>query len=414
MGNKKETYDLCIIGGGAAGFFCSCILLELMPNASVIMLEQSNEVLQKVKISGGGRCNVTNVIADKNTFSEQYPRGQKLMRQFLYALSNEDIVAWFETRGVAIKTESDGRMFPISDDSKSIIDCLKAASLEKGLELKKQFKVDSILTENDLIICSSKETNIKAKNVLIATGGVQNGQMPMFLPILKSDWVQTVPSLFTFKVQGFSMVELAGTSFPNAQVSAVFEGEKFNNAGPMLVTHWGFSGPAILKLSAKIAFEAAACAYKFGFQVNFIGSDINECNISLRLFAENESKALIKNRVPFDLSKRFWEFILQKSGVSEDKKWAELSKIERNSICKNLCAMQFTSNGKSLFKEEFVSAGGVDVKCINPKTMEYKTLQNVYFAGEILNVDGYTGGFNFQNAWSSAYVAAKAIAQKLC
>ena len=412
--NSDNIFDLCIVGGGASGFFAAATLIHKMPNAKIIILEQSTAVLQKVKISGGGRCNVTNSITEPSEFALQYPRGTKQMRQQLYGLSNLDVVEFFETRNVRMKTEADGRIFPMSDNSQSIIDCLMGATLDKGVQLKLRTKLLSVSKDEETYSCLTDEGEILAKHVLLATGGVQNGKMPKHLPNDAKDWIETVPSLFTFKVADFSLVEMAGISFPNAKVEALFSGKTYGSEGPLLITHWGFSGPCILKLSSKLAFDAHAFNYHFPFRINYLGMEASAVDAMLLELVAKDGKSQVKNKHSFDLSKRFWAYVIEVSGIKPEDRWSDINKNQRKELLQNLTAMPFSAAGKSMFKEEFVAAGGIDLKVLKAKSYEHKQWDNIYFSGEILNVDGFTGGFNFQNAWCSGYAVAMDIAKKLC
>jgi predicted Rossmann fold flavoprotein len=410
----ENKVDLCIIGGGASGFFAAATLIEKMPDANIVILEQGKSVLQKVKISGGGRCNVTNAVEDKNEFAKHYPRGAKAMRQRLYDLSNTDIVRWFEDRNVPMKAEADGRMFPVSNSSQSIIDCLHHATIRKGVELLTSCKVMKIEKLEGQFVCSTTMGDIVSKHVLVASGGVQSGSLPSFIPVKPSEWITTVPSLFTFKVNPFDLVDYAGVSFENATIDVQFGKQKYTSSGPLLITHWGFSGPSVLKLSSKLAFDANDSDYNFSFTINFINAKLDETDAALLKLVAEQGKALVKNKYGFDVSKRFWQYIIQISGVKPEERWSDINKQVRKNIARNLTQMPFQANGKSMFKEEFVAAGGIDLKALKAKSYEHKEIDNLYFSGEILNVDGFTGGFNFQNAWCSGFAVANDIEKKLC
>ena len=336
------------------------------------------------------------------------------MKQRLYDLSNADIVKWFEDRNVPIKAEADGRMFPVSNSSQSIIDCLHHATIRKGVQLETGCKVLSVKKqENDFEITTSSGL-IFAENVLVASGGVQNGVLPSFIPIPNSEWVNTVPSLFTFKVDSFDLVDFAGISFETATMNVRFGKQKYTSTGPLLITHWGFSGPCVLKLSSMLAFDAHGSGYNFPFEINFIQKSIEEADAMLLDLVAKQGKSQVKNRHEFDVSKRFWQYVITKSGVKPEERWSDINKTVRRNIALNLTQMPFKANGKSMFKEEFVAAGGVDLKAIKPKSYEHKIISNLYFSGEILNIDGFTGGFNFQNAWCSGFAVATDICKKLC
>ena len=403
-------YDLLIIGGGAAGFFTAAQVLENVSGCKILMLEKGKKYLAKVKVSGGGRCNVTNVIDDKNEFSKSYPRGEKWLKQSLYSWSNQDMVNYCETNGLPLKTEADGRIFPVSNNSQDVIDLLVSKTIDKGMEIRFSESLMSYEKEGDGFLIKTNQNEYRSKFLLVATGGQNKPNLPPYLSIPMDDWQQTTPSLFTFHVKEHLLHELSGLSVENAEVKV---NKNLKSNGPLLITHWGFSGPAVLKLSALGAFELANQNYNFNIEVNWLSESYEECQKQLIYTANNHGKKLIYNAFPYDLPKRLLLFLIKRSGINEDKKWSELSKKDRNKLVNELVQACYVVSGKSMFKDEFVSAGGVKLNALKAKTLEHKTTDGLYFAGEIVNVDGITGGFNFQNAWSGAYLVANDIVKKL-
>lgn len=403
-------YDLVIVGGGAAGFFAAAQVLEKFSDCKILMLEKSKKYLAKVKVSGGGRCNVTNVIEDKNDFSKSYPRGEKWLKQSLYSWSNQDMVNYCETNGLTLKTEADGRIFPVSNNSQDVIDLLVSKTIEKGMEIRFSESLKSYGKSDEGFVINTNHNEYKSKFLLVATGGQNKPDLPSYLGISKEDWQATTPSLFTFHVKEHLLHELSGLSVENAEVKV---NKSLKSNGPLLITHWGYSGPAVLKLSALGAFELASQNYSFNIEVNWLSESYEACQKQLISTADSQGKKLIYNAFPYDLPKRLLLFLIKRSGISEDKKWSELSKKERNKLVNELVQGIYTVSGKSLFKDEFVSAGGVKLNALKAKSLEHKSTDGLYFAGEIVNVDGITGGFNFQNAWSGAYLVANDIVKKL-
>lgn len=400
-----KQYDILIIGGGAAGFFSAINIAEKNRNLKIALLERGKETLTKVRISGGGRCNVTHNCFEVSELVKYYPRGEKELRSPFSVFSPKDTVAWFEKHNVKLKTEDDNRMFPITDSSQTIIDCF--------LENAKKLKIDVLTSQSVQSVFKSENTwkvetqnyNYSCENLIFATGS--NPKMWELLSGLGHTIISPVPSLFTFNIKDIRIKNLMGLS---CQASVKINQSKLQESGALLITHWGLSGPAILKLSAWGARELFDRSYQFSISVNWLDYfSFEECSEELKKIKMSDSKKLIRNRKAFDIPTRLWENLVIASEISEDLKWADLSKKQLNNLANQLTNCQFQVNGKSTFKEEFVTAGGIDLKEINFKTMESKLHKNLYFAGEILNIDALTGGFNFQNAWSGGYVIAQSI-----
>ena len=404
--NKKK---LVVIGGGAAGFFCAVNAVRLNPLLEVIILERSNKLLGKVRISGGGRCNVTHACYSIAEMIKKYPRGSSFLKKAFHHFFTADTIAWFEERGVKLKTEPDGRMFPVTDSSQTIIDCLMKEANRYGVKILMNREVVNLATMNGKwsVFLKTQEV-MEADFICIASGGYPR-------PI-QYDWVlntghnieEPVPSLFTFNMPGNDITALMGVSVENVMVKII--GTKLTEDGPLLITHWGMSGPAVLKLSAWGARELAKCNWQFTITINWV-PEFNENSLRIKfqkLRFELASKKII-NRNPFALPNRLWEYLLKQSGVKDELRWADLPAAAQNRLIKNLCAGQYAVNGKTTFKEEFVTAGGVELNTIDFNTMQSKKHPGLFFAGEIIDVDGITGGFNFQNAWTTGWIAAKAI-----
>lgn len=405
--------DIIIIGGGAAGFFAAINIAERYPKLKVAILERGKEGLQKVKISGGGRCNVTHAEFIPSELVLNYPRGEKELRGPFHQFMTGDTIEWFEKRGIALKIEDDGRIFPISDSSQTIIDCflneakkykvevlynesvrkIEALSQTELMDFGHCFKIE---TQSDLFYC---------KKLIIATGS--NPKIWNLLEDLGHRIIQPVPSLFTFNIKDGRIKDIPGVVAQNVEVKVM--GTDLFSEGPLLVTHVGMSAPAILKLSAFGAIELAKRDYKFEIEVNFIKKTFENCLNLLKELKQDLAKKTVFNAPQFDLPKRLWQKLVMAANINPQTRWADLNKQQLEDLSAQLTQAVFKVDGKSTFKEEFVTAGGVDLKEINFKTFESKLHKNLYFAGEVLNIDAITGGFNFQNAWTSAYIAAKSI-----
>ncbi|TQI72107.1 hypothetical protein JM79_3062 [Gramella sp. Hel_I_59] len=400
-----EYFDRIIVGGGAAGFFTAINIAANNRSLKVLILERGKEVLNKVRISGGGRCNVTHAEFIPAELVRKYPRGSKELRGPFHKFMTGDTIGWFEDRGVSLKTEDDGRMFPITDSSETIIDCFRKECDNLKIEVRTGESLKNFSSEGDYwkIEVGSKEYS--CEKLMLATGS--NSKIWNLLKSSGHSIVDAVPSLFTFNIEDDRIKDLPGIAL-DAEVE--IPGAKLSSDGPLLITHWGFSGPAILKLSAWGARALNELQYKFSIKVNWIPGE-NELSIleTLKDLKQEHSKQQVYKRSQFDLPKRLWHSLVLASGISQDSKWADLNKQQLSNLGAQLTAAEFAVNGKSTFKEEFVTAGGIDLKEVDFQTFESKLHPNLYFAGEILNIDAITGGFNFQNAWTGGFLAAKAM-----
>jgi hypothetical protein len=399
------NYNTIIIGGGASGFFTAINLAEQTSNHSIAILERGKDVLQKVRISGGGRCNVTHADFEPKSLTQNYPRGEKELLGPFHSFMTGDTVAWFEDRGVPIKMEDDGRMFPVSNSSQSIIDCFLNAVNEYQVDVLTSHNVISI-TKNSQWELQTKTDRFTCDNLVIAAGS--SPKMWEMMSGLDHRVVDAVPSLFTFNLKEKSITELAGVAL---EASVEIPELKLESQGPLLITHWGFSGPAVLKMSAWGARELNASGYKFNVVINWLNYISNEECLSTLFSKRKKSRKIIGNDCPFDLPKRLWKYVTTSINM-EEKKYADCSNLELQNLSTVLTACVFQVDGKSTFKEEFVTAGGVDLKEINFKNFASKKQDDLYLAGELLNIDAITGGFNFQNAWTGGWLIAQAIAGK--
>lgn len=402
-----------VIGGGAAGFFCAVNAARLNPSLEVIILEKSSKLLSKVKVSGGGRCNVTHACFSIADMVKRYPRGANFLKKAFHRFFTHDTIAWFKERGVELKTEEDGRMFPVTDSSQTIIDCLMREANRYGVEIRMMSEVGSLKSEErQFKIELSDLRHLTSDFVCVACGGYPKSSQFEWLRALGHSISEPVPSLFTFNMPGHPITQLMGVSVPEAQVKIA--GAKLEAKGPLLITHWGMSGPVILRLSAWGARELAAGNYRFTAIVNWL-PEYNEN--SLREYIQqlrfDIASQKMGHRNPFNLPQRLWAFLLQQSGIDEEKRWADLPAKEQNKLITHCCAHPFAVQGKTTFKEEFVTAGGIELAGVDANTMQSKLVPGLFFAGEILDVDGITGGFNFQHAWTSGYVAASSMKKEV-
>jgi predicted Rossmann fold flavoprotein len=400
---------LVVVGGGAAGFFCAVNAARLNSGLEVIILEKSNKLLSKVKVSGGGRCNVTHACYSIAEMIKKYPRGSLFLKKAFHYFFTNDTIAWFKERGVVLKTETDGRVFPVTDSSQTIIDCLMKEANKYGVEINFNKEVKGIFKDaGNWNLLMKDDAVISADFICIASGGYPKILQYGWLKQTDHNIEEPVPSLFTFNMPGNTITALMGVAVENAVVKIV--GSKLSESGPLLITHWGMSGPAILKLSAWGARELAICNWQFAILINWI-PDYNENSLRDKIQKVRFELAAQKivNRNPFALPNRLWEYLLLQSGISVDLRWADLPAREQNKLIKNLCAQEHAVKGKTTFKEEFVTAGGIDLSEIDFNTMQSKKHTGLFFAGEIINIDGITGGYNFQNAWTTGWIAAKAI-----
>lgn len=399
--------NIAIIGGGAAGFFAAVTAAERLPAARVVIFERGAGVLQKVKVSGGGRCNVTHACFDASELVRNYPRGSRELLAPFLRFGPRETVQWFERRGVRLKTEADGRMFPVSDNSQTIVDCLWQAARDAGVVVRTGARVERLERAGEQWrIHLTRQPPELAERVLVASGS--NETVWAMLAQLGHGIVPPVPSLFTFNAKDGRLRDLAGVSVPLAAVQ--IEGARLNAAGPLLITHWGFSGPAILRLSAWGARELNRLNYHFSIKINWLGETSGrDIFAELNRFKSENAKKLVAVHAQFGLRQRLWERLAAAAGISAALRWGDAGKTTLQALAAQLTAGIFAVNGKSTFKEEFVTAGGVDLREVNFKTFESKLFPGLFFAGEVLDIDAITGGFNFQAAWTGGWVAGNAM-----
>lgn len=399
--------QIIIIGGGAAGFFCAANLDE--KKYKITILEQNSDVLQKVKISGGGRCNVTHACFDPKELVQFYPRGNKELLSVFTKFQPGDTMEWFENRKVSLKIENDNRIFPQSNSSQTIINTFLSEIQKKNVEVKTKCSVKEIEKFDGKYVVKTSLGDFEADFIVYTTGS-----SPKSLKMIQNlghKVIDLVPSLFTFNIKDDLLKDLLGTSFEMAETS--IPKLKTEESGPLLITHWGLSGPAILKISAWEAINLAKVKYNFEVEVNFISKDLDDAEDLFQNFKQSNPKKTIGQSKIFEVTNRFWQRILEVSKVDLNKQVANISGKEMHAIIENLCKRKFNVTGKSTFKDEFVTAGGVDLKEINFKNMSSKILPNFYVAGEVLNIDAVTGGFNFQACWSEAWLIAQDLNSKL-
>ncbi len=414
MSSSTDPYHLVIICGGAAGLFTAVNTARLQPNWKILVVEKTGKLLSKVKVSGGGRCNVTHACFDKREFPLYYPRGASLIKKYIHQFFTTDTIEWFQQRGVQLKKESDGRMFPNTDDSQTIIDVLLREASRYGVEFQLHATLVGLKKhQTKFEIQLSNGKNIDAFYCCLACGGLNKESSFEWLRQLGHSVIKPVPSLFTFNCPGHSLTGLMGVTVPVVKVK--ISGTKLEQTGPVLITHWGLSGPAVLRLSAWGARLLHEKEYRFSIQLNWLeGEGWNSASV-LSYFEqqrqEHPSQQVTNSRM-FHLPQRLWDYFLTESGITPQTRFAELKKKDENKLIKLLTDMTMDVSGKTTFKEEFVTAGGIDCAEIEATTMQSKLIPDLYFAGEIMDVDGITGGFNFQHAWSSGYLAALSIAAK--
>lgn len=402
---------LVVIGGGAAGFFCAVNAARLQPDLKVSLLERHDKVLQKVKISGGGRCNVTHHLDGIAGLSKHYPRGQQFLKKSFTQFAVKDTLSWFQERNVDIHAEEDGRMFPVSNSSQTIIDCLLREADRFHVAVLMHHDVISLRTNDQGFTLELRnKPNLHADYIMMAVGGYTKPEHYTWLHNLGHHVEAPVPSLFTFNIPDKNLTAAMGVVAETAQVRIV--GTKLIESGPVLITHWGLSGPAVLRLSAWGAIELAAMNYHFTIQINWTGIPEHELRQQWNALRAQQSDLRLGQKNPFGLAQRIWEYLLQHCELDAQHKWSELTSKAQNKLIHTLCAQEMHVKGKTTFKKEFVTCGGISLKEIDPLTMESKLVPNLFFGGEIMNVDGITGGFNFQHAWTSGYLAAQAIAHK--
>lgn len=382
-----------IIGGGAAGFFCAIQLKQLSPEMDVTIFERQNRVLAKVEISGGGRCNCTNSFKNVTDLSQVYPRGFRLLNRLFKQFGPDDAYSWFETHGVPLVTQEDECVFPKSQDSHSIINCFIDEANKYGINIIINTKIENPLDLFD-----------EYDNIVLTVGGLSHNYESLLSNFISI--IPCVPSLFTFTIKDKSLNKLMGLVVEN--VITIIPGTKYRSQGPLLITHWGVSGPAILKLSSYAARHLADNKYSSSLIINWAGkNNIDFVTEELNIIAKNNSQKLISSYRPFGLQSRLWEYLIEKFG--KKCKWGELGQKGINKLANIICNDSYQINGRAPFKDEFVTCGGVDLKTVNLSTLESKQIPHLYFAGEVLDIDGITGGFNFQAAWTTAYTVANSI-----
>lgn len=402
--------QLIVIGGGAAGFFCAVNAARLNTDLKVIILEKTSKILSKVRVSGGGRCNVTHACFDIQEMSRQYPRGAHFVKKAFHQFFTKDTIHWFEERGVKLKTEPDGRIFPVTDSSQTIIDCLMKEANRYGVEIRMMSEVRSLIPEGNRFKIELTNLHwLDCDFVCVACGGYAKSLMYDWLIKLGHAIEPPVPSLFTFNIPGNPVTELMGIAVDRARIRII--GTKLEEEGPVLITHWGLSGPAILRLSAWGARQLAIDNWQFVISINWLpGLTEQDARNRFQQLRFERAAQKVTQKNSFGLPQRLWEFLAVRSGIVSETRWADLRTKEQSKFIMNLCACQFQVKGKTTFKEEFVTAGGIRLSDINPNTMESRIVPHLFFAGEILDVDGITGGFNFQHAWTSGWIMASAIA----
>ena len=406
---NNVTFDLIVIGGGAAGFFGAIQAADKKPGQRVLILEKTTKLLSKVKVSGGGRCNVTHNCFEPVALAHHYPRGEKQLKQIFKKYHVAETVDWFADKGVKLKVEDDGRMFPITNDSQTIIECFLQEAKRLNIQIEISTAVSEVHLKGDIfeIVCQNEKT-FKTNKILIAIGGHANVQAYEWISALGHTVNHTVPSLFTFNDSKKEFTDLMGIAVSNAEVKIA--GTKLSQQGPVLITHWGLSGPAVIKLSAWAAEYLSQIKYQFTALVSWVGSvEEEEFRNELMAHRKARGKQKVVTNPLFNLPQRLWLRLCELSEIPEPKIWSELPQKNLNKLIELLIRCPFQISGKTTFKEEFVTCGGVDLKEIDLDTMESRKVKNIFFAGEVLNIDGETGGFNFQAAWTTAYVAASAI-----
>lgn len=406
-----KRLHIAVVGGGAAGFFAAIAAKQTNPEARVTIFERGQKVLAKVLITGGGRCNLTNSFAQIMDLKQAYPRGDKMMKRLFNVFSHKDTWQWFEQRGVKLVKQDDECVFPISQSAQSVVDALTHEAHKLGVEVRTGYAVEAVkqMENGDLQLLFKVQKPVTVQRAAITTGGSPQANALQYLANLGHNIVQPVPSLFTFNIADAAFKALMGTVVEGATVSLV--GTKHKATGPLLVTHWGASGPAILKLSSYGARYVHDCDYQFPIAVNWIGLT-NSALVAEHLqgIVDSNPRKFLTSVHPFGLPTRMWQYILQKTALGADKRWDELGKKGLNKLVEALTNDQYKVTGKGAFRDEFVTCGGVSLSDINLNTMESKVCKNLYFAGEVLDVDAITGGFNLQAAWTTGFVAGKSMA----
>ena len=412
-----EKKKIVVVGGGAAGFFCAIQVAEKHPDWEVIILEKSSKILSKVKVSGGGRCNVTHACPDVEKLIQKYPRGQRFLKKAFYQFATKNTIEWFAANGVQLHTEKDGRMFPTTNNSETIIDCFLQKIHKYQIQVLTNHEVVDVKplqqmhTAFEITLANAQTINADA--ICLATGGMLKSDPSnklKWLINLGHEIIEPVPSLFTFNVVDKKITTLMGVAVDKAVIQ--WKGSKYMEQGPLLITHWGISGPAAIKLSAWCAREMAATNYEGAITINWT-PEYNEQTLKLEWinFRMDMGKREIGSKNPFNLPQRLWHFLLQESGILNNTKWADIKSVQQQLLIQLLTRTTLNIKGKTTFKEEFVTCGGVDLKDIDPATMQSKLCPGLFFAGEMMDVDGITGGFNFQHAWTSGWIAAQHLGE---
>lgn len=407
--DSLREIDFLVIGGGAAGFFGALEAKRLNPEWRVAIFEKSKHLLSKIKVSGGGRCNVTHACFDPNELIKWYPRGSKELRGAFHRFQPRDTIEWFKAQGVELKQELDGRMFPVTDSSQTIMDCFLERARELGVEIITECSLEDIEKNSDgFFHVKSSLGDVKARRMLLASGGNPSSKGVLLAKKMGHSVVPHAPSLFTFNIQDPRLHGLQGISLPNAEVS--IPSLKLKAAGPVLITHWGLSGPGILKLSAWAARELQAIDYKFSITLNCFKHLSDEAveNLLNDLKLAKARQLVWRNGLP-NFLQRLWEHLVAAAEIPEDMRWAHLTQKQFKNLHKELHAAEYKVDGKSVHKEEFVTCGGIKLSEVDFRTLQSKIVPGLYFAGEILDVDGLTGGFNFQAAWTTSWIAAHAV-----
>ena len=408
-----NPFDLVVVGGGAAGFMTAVTAAENGVK-KIIILEGSSKLMEKVRISGGGRCNVTNASWIPSELAENYPRGGIKLLESFNRFAAGDVFDWFEKRGLNLKIEADNRVFPVSDSSLDVISCLKKNAINKGVEISTKFFVKEILKTSDNLftIFNSEKISIIAKNIILSTGGHPSGYK--LAKNFGHSIIRPVPSLFTFSTKETKLNECSGVSIKNIDIEIQLNNKSFKNRGDVLITHWGFSGPAVLKLSSIAARELFDQKYKFSLIIRWSNLEYKELKEKIDNLKFNNGKLNLINLRPLPLlTKRLWVFLLNKMEIDKDKKWSDLLANEREKMINSLLKDKYIISSKGPFGEEFVTSGGVSINEVNFKSMESLICPGLFFSGEVLDVDGITGGFNFQHCWTSGWLAGQSVS-KLC
>lgn len=409
-----ENFDVLVVGGGAAGYFAAITAAQTRPGCRVLLAERGAQPLSKVRISGGGRCNVTHACFETRALSTRYPRGARALLSAFSRFQPSDTVQWFESRGVALKTEADGRMFPTTDRSESIIECLEREASASGVQVRVRCGAEELRASPDgsweVLLSGPRGGTVRAGRVLIATGGWRDGTLASLLEKLGHEIIAPVPSLFTFHINDGWVRELSGLAVAQAEVS--IHGSALREKGPVLFTHWGLSGPAILRLSAWGARELQERDYHFPLRVRWCGerSEPQLLEVFQEMRLQHPGKA-VTNTPLFALPSRLWERLVASAGIFGEERWNRLTKQAALGLADKLLRTELQVTGKSMHKDEFVTCGGVSLKQVDFKTMESRVCPGLHFAGEVLDLDGITGGFNFQAAWTTGWLAGQAMAR---